>query len=94
MGLKRRLARKQAGQTLTEMSKATVQLSELNGHLQNLSEVSQKLTETSKILDALTDDYQTLADELEFTQFVLRRVTGLTPEQEAEYRSELAKARE
>jgi ABC-type transporter Mla subunit MlaD len=92
MSLARRLARQQAkggrqqlDQALGKITKAAEQAQSINDVL---SALPRQVMETRQLLDTLLEDYQILADELEVTQYILRRSASLTPEQEKGYRAD------
>lgn len=90
MSFSRKLARKQQarghqaalGTTLSQIGDQAQSLNKL------LASLPQQMQETKQLLDSLVEDYQTLADELEVTQYILRRAASLTPEQEQGYRAD------
>lgn len=91
MSATRRLKRIQGRQsvpqnTLSKLSDATKQISDLNQILKELPEATRKLEETSTILDAVMADCQVLSDEMDFLWYCLREQTGMTQEQEADLR--------
>ena len=83
----RRIQRKQ-GQALGQLGQATKQLTDLNAYLKELPEVAQRLKETSEVLEAVIQDQEALNKEHEFLLFLIQKTTGLTPEQESQYRAE------
>jgi DNA repair ATPase RecN len=94
-GFGRKFSRqKQIGKALGQLTEAAKQAANLNEALQVFPQLVEKANETSKVLDSLLEDYQTLADELEVTQYILRRTTLLTPDQEAGYRSDYQKMKQ
>jgi hypothetical protein len=94
MSFSRKLARRQGkgkvdlGQALGQLSQAAEKAQGLNVILGTLP---QQMAETKRVLDTLLEDYQTLANELEVTQYILRRAASLTPEQEQGYRADYEK---
>lgn len=95
MSFARKIARNQRmTQALGKITEAAQQAQGLNESLGILPKLALQIQETKLVLDTLLEDYQTLADELEVTQYLLRRSASLTPEQEKGYRSdyELQKA--
>jgi len=86
MSFSRKLTRKQAqnsvGLALEKIGQAAKQAQGINAML---GTIPQQMVETKRVLDTLLEDYQTLADELELTRYILRRAANLTPEQEQGY---------
>lgn len=90
----RRLKRQQHGAASTvasKLSEATKQVAGLNQMLAEVPAAVKKLEETSQVLDALVDDTQLLANELEFVWFVLKDRLKLTADEESQLRGEFAK---
>jgi hypothetical protein len=95
MSLARRLARQQAKGGRQQLDQALGKITKAAEQAQNINDVigalPKQVLETKQLLDTLVEDYQVLANELEVTQYILRRAASLTPEQEQGYRADYQK---